>query len=68
VLETAGSGGKFSFHHVPRPRDVVQKINDYQVAFKRGEKEKNLNDTLTLLKHYHAAQQRHNELNTPPAA
>jgi hypothetical protein len=68
VLETAGGGGKFDFHHVPRPRDVVQKINDYQVAFKRGEKEKNLNDTLTLLKHYHAAQQRHNELNTPPAA
>jgi hypothetical protein len=67
VLETAGGGGKFTFDHVPRPRDVVQKINDYQVAFKRGEKEKNLNDTLSLLKHYHAAQQRHNELNTPPA-
>ncbi|MEI7768454.1 MAG: PH domain-containing protein [Chloroflexales bacterium] len=66
VLETAGGGGKFSFHHVPRPRDVVQKINDYQVAFKRNEKEKNLNDTLSLLKHYHTAQQRHNELNTPP--
>ncbi|MEI8306330.1 MAG: PH domain-containing protein [Chloroflexales bacterium] len=66
VLETAGSGGKFCFHHVPRPRDVVQKVNDYQVAFKRGEKEKNLNDTLSLLKHYHAAQLRYNELNTPP--
>ncbi len=66
VLETAGSGGKFNFHHVPRPRDVVQKINDYQVAFKRGEKEKNLNDTLALLKHYHAAQQRHSELSMPP--
>ncbi|NTW02085.1 MAG: PH domain-containing protein [Oscillochloris sp.] len=68
VLETAGGGGKFTFDHVPRPRDVVQKINDYQVVFKRNEKEKSLNDTLSLLKHYHAAQQRHNELNTPPAA
>lgn len=68
VLETAGGGGKFTFDHVPRPRDVVQKINDYQVAFKRAEKEKNLNDTLSLLKHYHDAQQRHQELNTPPPA
>ncbi|MEI7643358.1 MAG: PH domain-containing protein [Chloroflexales bacterium] len=66
VLETAGGGGKFTFDHVPRPRDVMQKINDYQVAFKRGEKEKNLNDTLNLLRHYHTAQQRHSELNTPP--
>jgi hypothetical protein len=50
---------------VPRPRDVVQKINDYQLTFKRGEKEKNLNDTLSLLKHYHDAQQRHQELKAP---
>lgn len=68
VLETAGGGGKFTFTHVPRPRDVVQKINDYQVAFKRNEKEKSLNDTLSLLKHYHDAQQRHQELQAPPAA
>ncbi|NTW97496.1 MAG: PH domain-containing protein [Oscillochloris sp.] len=68
VLETAGGGGKFTFDHVPRPRDVVQKINDYQVAFKRNEKEKAFNDTLSLLKHYHDAQQRHQELNSPPAA
>lgn len=67
VLETAGGGGKFTFDNVPRPRDVVQKINDYQVDFKRGEKERAMNDTLTLLRHYHTAQQRHNELNIPPA-
>ncbi|WP_129626845.1 PH domain-containing protein [Candidatus Oscillochloris fontis] len=68
VLETAGGGGKFTFDRVPRPRDVVQKINDYQVAFKRNEKERAFNDTLTLLKYYHDAQQRHQELNVPPAA
>ncbi|NTV62456.1 MAG: PH domain-containing protein [Oscillochloris sp.] len=68
VLETAGGGGKFTFDHVPRPRDVVQKINDYQVSFKRNEKEKAFNDTLTLLKHYHDAQMRHQELNAPPQA
>ncbi|NNJ10757.1 PH domain-containing protein [Chloroflexales bacterium ZM16-3] len=65
VLETAGGGGKFTFDNVPRPRDVMQKINDYQLTFKRGEKEKNLNDTLSLLKHYHDAQQRHQELKAP---
>jgi hypothetical protein len=67
VLETAGGGGKFTFDHVPKPRDVVAQINTYYVEFKRQEKEKSLNDTLDLLRHYHNAQQRHNEINTPPA-
>lgn len=67
VLETAGGGGKFTFDNVPNPRDVVQKINDYQVMRKTGDKERALNDALTLLHHYHAAQIRHNELNAPPA-
>jgi hypothetical protein len=67
VLETAGGGGKFTFDNVPNPRDVVAQINTYYVEFKRQEKEKALNDTLDLLRHYHAAQQRHNEINIPPA-
>ncbi|NJN17983.1 MAG: PH domain-containing protein [Oscillochloris sp.] len=65
ILETAGGGGKFTFPRVPRPRDVVATINDYYVSFKNGEKEKNLNDTLELLRHYHLAQQRHDEIKTP---
>jgi hypothetical protein len=67
LLETAGGGGRFTFERVPRPRDVVTLINDYQAEFKRGEKERALNDTLMLLRHYHEAQQRHNELNVPPS-
>jgi hypothetical protein len=62
VVETAGSGGKFTFLHVPKPRDVVTMINDYYVMFKRVDKERSLNDMLELLRHYHLAQQRHNEL------
>ena|GEM_PF-411380 len=62
VVETAGSGGKFTFTHVPNPRDVVSMINDYYVLFKRADKERSLNDMLELLRHYHLAQQRHNEL------
>lgn len=65
ILETAGGGGKFTFNHVPFPRDVVAKINDYYVSFKAQEKERNLTDTLALLRHYHAAQQRHDELKSP---
>lgn len=67
VLETAGAGGKFTFSRVPRPNEVVTIINEYNVRFKRGEKEKALNDTLDLLARYHEAQQRHNELNRPTA-
>lgn len=67
-LETAGAGGKFTFSRVPRPGDVVTVVNDYVVNFKRGEKAKNLDDTLELLNRYHEAQRRHNELNPPPAS
>ncbi|MFQ3663930.1 MAG: PH domain-containing protein [Chloroflexaceae bacterium] len=63
VLETAGAGGKFTFLRVPRPNQVVSTINEYVVNFKRGEREKNLNDTLDLLAQYHEAQKRYNEIN-----
>jgi hypothetical protein len=62
-LETAGAGGRFTFHHVPRPNEVVTVVNDYIVNFKRGEKAKALEDTVALLERYHAAQLRHDELN-----
>lgn len=65
VLETAGSGAKFTFNRVPRPRDVVAMINEYYVSFKDQEKEKNMNDTLALLRHYHLAQMRHDEIKPP---
>lgn len=65
VLETAGSGGKFTFNNVPNPRSVVAQINEYYVQFKSQEKERNMTDTLALLRHYHMAQQRHDELKQP---
>lgn len=55
LLDTAGSGGSFTFLHVPNPRDVVSQINDYIKEFKKGEKERSLNDALTLLRYYHEA-------------
>lgn len=67
-LETAGAGGKFTFHRVPRPNEVVTVINDYIVGFKRNEKARTLDDTLELLNRYHEAQRRHNEITPPPAS
>ena len=62
LLETAGSGGKFTFHRIPNAEDAAATINDYLAAFKKDEKERNLNDTLTLLNYYHQAQQAHKEI------
>ncbi len=54
LIETAGAGGTLTFPRLPNPEEVVGVINDYRVRFRKGEKERGLNDTLTLLKHYHA--------------
>ncbi len=60
-LETAGAG-KFTFHGVPNPTEVVRLINAYQDEYRRGDKERSLKDTLTLLKYYHDEQNRKGEL------
>ncbi|PDV97085.1 hypothetical protein [Candidatus Chloroploca asiatica] len=61
-LSTAGAGGNFTFHRVPRPADVVTKVTEYNVRFKRKDKDRALNDTLALLRHYHEAQIKHDEI------
>jgi hypothetical protein len=65
VLTTAGGGGAFTFSRVPRPRDVVTKITEYNVRFKRADKNRGLNDMLGLLRHYHDAQIQRDEINRP---
>ncbi|MCG8351479.1 MAG: PH domain-containing protein [Chloroflexales bacterium] len=62
VLTTAGGGADFTFTRVPNPSEVVDIINTYRDEFKKGEKERSLNEMLTVLHHYHEAQKRHNEL------
>ncbi len=54
-METAGGKGdsKFTFHGVPQPSEVVALINKYRAEFKRGERERSLNETMALLKEYH---------------
>ncbi|RRR71427.1 MAG: PH domain-containing protein [Candidatus Viridilinea halotolerans] len=65
VVTTAGGGGAFTFERIPRPRDVVAKITEYNVRFKRADKNRSLNDMLGLLRHYHDAQLERDEINRP---
>jgi hypothetical protein len=62
VIIDTGGGGKFTFRHVPDPRGVQATINDYLTDFKKGERERQLNDMLMLLKQYHIVQDGHGEL------
>lgn len=63
IVETGGAGGgKFTFKHVPDPRGVEATINDYLTDFRKREKERQLQDTIALIKQYHEAQREHVEL------
>lgn len=57
ILETAGAGDALTFRDIPQPREVVSIIDAYQVEFYQTQKERNLEDTLKLLRYYHADQQ-----------
>jgi hypothetical protein len=62
-IQTGGAGGgQFTFHHVPDPRGVQATINDYLTDFRKREKEGQMQNTLDILKQYHAAQLAHQEL------
>jgi hypothetical protein len=67
VLSTAASGDGFIFNKVPRPADVVGVVTEYNVRAKRAEKYRSLNDTLELLRYYHAAQLERDEIKRPSA-
>jgi hypothetical protein len=65
VIETGGAGGgRFTFFHVPDPHGVQATINDYLTDYRKHEKERQLQDSVALLKLYHEAQADHNELLT----
>ncbi len=63
VIETGGAaGGRFTFNHVPDPRNVQATINDYLTDFKKNEKERQFQDAVTLLHEYHQLQVSKGEL------
>lgn len=63
VIETGGAaGGRFTFNHVPDPRNVQATINDYLTDFKKREKERQFQDAVTLLHEYHHLQSTKGEL------
>jgi hypothetical protein len=61
-VETAAASGRFTFHRVPKPREVATTINDYLNSFRQGDRERSLRESLQLLREYHEAQKRHDEL------
>ncbi|NOK60233.1 MAG: PH domain-containing protein [Chloroflexi bacterium AL-W] len=61
-IVTGGSGGTFTFNHVPNPRGVQATINDYLTDFRKHEKEGQLRETIALLREYHTVQSDHGEV------
>jgi hypothetical protein len=62
VVTTGGAGGgRFTFNHVPNPRGVQATINDYLTDFRKHERERQLQDSVQLIKQYDAAQRARGE-------
>lgn len=62
VVKTAGTGGEFTFARVPRPRDVSATLNQHISAFRRGERDKAIDESLNLLRRFHTYQDELGEL------
>jgi hypothetical protein len=61
-VRTGGAGGgEFTFNHVPDPRGVQATINDYLTDFRKHERERQLQDSLQLIKQYDAVQRERGE-------
>jgi hypothetical protein len=56
-IDTAGGGQRITFERLPNPANVTDIINQYQSIYRKGEKERSLNDAITLLKHYHVSEE-----------
>lgn len=54
-IQTGGTGD-FTFNHVPDPRDVQATINDYLSEFKKQAQARALQNSLDILREYHAIQ------------
>lgn len=60
-IQTGGTG-EFTFNHVPDPRGVQSTINDYLTDFRKRADERNLQNSLDVLKEYHSLQRQQGEL------
>ena len=70
-IQTAGADTKMTIHEVPDPREIVATIYEYMAEFKANERERTLNDTLTLMHYFHEVQDIHGELykdSAPPSS
>lgn len=65
-IQTAGADTNMIIHEVPDPREIVATIYEYMAEFKANERERTLNDTLTLMHYFHEVQDIHGELYKDP--
>lgn len=62
VMTTAGTGGDFTFCRIPRPREVAATINQAISVYRKGDRDRSLDEALQLLREFHEAQLRTGEL------
>jgi hypothetical protein len=65
LIETAGSGGNFTFDHVPDPDEVQRIVFEYVDRFKWQQREREWNNTLNIVEMFYNANQHGN---SPPPA
>lgn len=64
IIDTAGEA-RITFQRLPTPEEVVATVNEYISRYKKAERERNLQETLTLIRHYHESIQPHHEQAKP---
>ena len=60
-VQTGSLDTNITMEYLPDPREIVATIYEYMVEHKASERERTLNDTLTLLLHFHESQKDHGE-------
>lgn len=56
VIETAGTGGNFTFDHVPDPDQVQRIVFEYRERFRWQQREREWDNTLNIVEQYYRAQ------------
>ncbi|MBC8075690.1 MAG: PH domain-containing protein [Chloroflexales bacterium] len=62
VVQTAGKDARLEFEYIPNPRGAVGQIYDYRGRYLAGERERSLNDAISLLRFFHEEREEQGEV------
>jgi len=62
VVQTAGKDARLEFEYIPNPRGTVGQIYDYRGRYLAGERERSLNDAISLLRFFHEQREEQGEV------